>query len=142
MPGGAMPSCTKPTSTFELGSVRRLRLSSEPSDDSTLSVMRLRARMALYCCAAFQNVLPSGPALMVSVLGGAGWMRRTASQIAAALMSRMGPNDTARSRHEMATKRATRRGGFRLAGLGEPLGSVGPWGPLGDFIGSADGGWL
>ena len=73
--------------------------------------MRLRARISLYFCAAFQKVLPSGPALIVSVLGGAGWIRRTATQIAATAISRSGPNETARSRQEIATKRATRRGG-------------------------------
>ena len=63
--------------------------------------------------AAFQKELPGGPAVMVSVEGGAGWMSRMAAQIAAADTSRIGPNDTARSRQEMATKRATRRGARR-----------------------------
>lgn len=70
--------------------------------------MRLRARISLYFWAAVQKLLPCGPALMVSVLGGAGWIRRTASQIATTAISTIGPNDTARSRHEIATKRATR----------------------------------
>ena len=78
--------------------------------------MPLRARIVLYFCAAFQNELPSGPVVIVSVLGGAGWIRRTATQIAAALINRIGPNDTARSRQEIATKRATRRGGFAAGG--------------------------
>ena len=88
-----------------------MRFCSEPSEDSTFSVMRLRARMVLYFCAAFQKVLPSGPVVIVSVLGGAGWIRRTATQIATAAISRIGPNETARSRQEIATKRATSRGG-------------------------------
>jgi hypothetical protein len=91
-------------------------LSAEPSEGSTLSVMRLRARIVLYFCAAFQNELPSGPVVIVSVSGGAGWIRRTATQMAAALINRIGPNDTARSRQEIATKRATRRAGLRPVG--------------------------
>jgi len=61
---------------------------------------------------------------MVSVLGGAGWIRRTATQIAATAISKIGPKETARSRHEIATKRATRRVG-RVAGLRPAAGFIG-----------------
>ncbi len=37
-----------------------LEFCSEPSEGSTFNVMRLRARISLYFCAAFQKVLPSG----------------------------------------------------------------------------------
>jgi hypothetical protein len=115
-----MPLCTKPTSTGAFGSDSRARFCAEPSDASTSSVMPFFARIALYFCAAFQYVLPGGPAEITSVDGGAGWISLTASHTAAAASSTVGPIDSARSRHDTATKRARmRRGGRGLAGFME-----------------------
>ncbi len=55
---------------------------------------------------------------MVSVLGGAGWIRRTATQIAATAIRKIGPNETARSRHEIRDKTRDEAGGRRRPGTG------------------------
>ena len=74
------------------------------------------ARIVLYFCAAFQYVLPGGPDEITSVDGGAGWISLTASQTAAPAKAAVGPIDSARSRHDTATKRARMRRGGRGAG--------------------------
>ena len=90
----------------------------DPSDDWTSSVTPFFARIVLYFCAAFQYVLPGGPDEITSVDGGAGWISLTASQTAAPASSTVGPIDSARSRHDTATKRARmRRGGRGRAGF-------------------------
>ena len=66
------PPWTNPTSTSEFGTLRRFKLSSEPSDGRILSVTPLRASILRYCSAWVQSVVPSGPLAIVMVLGGAG----------------------------------------------------------------------
>ncbi len=83
------------------GSASRSRFSSVPDDVSTRSVTPLRARISLYFCAANQKRLYSGPAEIVRVLGGAGWMTRMATQITTAPTITIMLRETARSSHEM-----------------------------------------
>src|SRR5947207_7451595 len=72
-----IPPWTNPTSTADFGSFRRSRFSADPPEGTIFrSTPAFRIRILRYFIAFVWNAPPSGPLVIVMVLGGARWKNR------------------------------------------------------------------